>query len=156
MREIKTAVFLMKHITFFWNNDIVQRELKSAYPEEEMSISQKVKFLEEIIDRYERECSKLYEGKQLPDFDPFFDDYPLYIADPEYALNINIGDTISLNSDSWDRSFFTEEYIEENEQIMYRLFTESFIWNKSYKRLLIVGKRFSIGNSTLYFDVVLI
>jgi hypothetical protein len=156
MREIKTAVFLMKHITFFWNNDIVQRELKSAYPEEEMSISQKVKFLEEIIERYERKYSSLYEGKEGLEFDIFFDDYPLYIADPEFATTFNIGDSISLNSDSWDRSFFTEEYIEENKQTMYRLFIESFIWNKAYQRLLIVGKRFSIGNSTLYFDVVLI
>jgi len=156
MKIFNTAVFLMKHITFFWDNDIVQRELKSAYPEEEMTISQKVKYLEEIIERYERKCSELYEGKEGPEFDPFFDDYPLYIADPGFAATFNIGDSISLNSDSWDRSFFTDDYLVENEQTMYRLFIESFIWNKAYKRLLIVGKRFSIGNSTLYFDVVLI
>lgn len=156
MKKFNTAVFLMKHITFYWNNDIVQRELKNAYPEEEMTISGKVKFLEDIIERYERRCSSLYEGKEATEFDPFFDDYPLYIADTELAATFNIGDSISLNIDGWDMAFFTEEYIDENEQIMYRLFIETFIWNKGYQRLLIVGKRFSIGNSTLYFDVVLI
>ncbi|MEN0053555.1 MAG: hypothetical protein AAGC65_07790 [Mucilaginibacter sp.] len=156
MIELKTAVFLPKKISSYWENDIVQREYKSVYSQDQVNMADCIKSDEVALDSYIKECEALYQDKESVGFVPFYENYPLYLIDVEFASRLNVGDTISLTSDSFDPVFFDESYIEDNELIMYRLFIDTFIWKGGYQRLLIVGKRFSIGDRTLIFDVVII